>query len=57
MLNDDMVSVERSQTTRWDMESIGLRQAVANQSLDSAPRVWRVIVILGERLKRHYCAE
>lgn len=34
MLNDDMVSVECSQTTRWGMESIGLRQAVANQSLD-----------------------
>ncbi|HHN8542202.1 TPA: hypothetical protein ACRR0B_002054 [Citrobacter werkmanii] len=57
MLNDDMVSVERSQTTRWGMESIGLRQAVANQSLDSAPRMWCVIVILGERLKRHYYAE
>lgn len=57
MLNDDMVSVERSQTTRWGMEAIGLRQAVANQSLDSAPRMWRVIVILGERLKRHYYAE
>lgn len=57
MLNDDMVSVERSRTARWGMESIGLRQAVANQPVNSAPRVWRVIMILAEQLKRHYYAE
>jgi hypothetical protein len=55
------------QKNKWDLIAVAelpekfnkekLLQAVANQQLDSAPRVWRDIVIYGERLKMHYYAE